>query len=101
MTHIRKINEMSNRTKHISEIDVLKYICDNLKNNIKLAKSQYSVQQKDGRYKAHNDLVVINGIVFRDNTYWLMLEDGSNYSMNLFMEDLKNAENIEDLLVIA
>lgn len=98
MTHIMKINEM--QLNNTSAMDVLKYICENLQNNIKIAKSLYSVQQKNGKYKSYDELVKINGIVYDNKSYWLLLEDDSKYQFDLIIELLNNGNKLEELLVI-
>lgn len=108
MAHIKRIDEMvkqqesrvNEKINTTSDMDVLKYICVNLQNNIKVAKSLYSVQNKDGKYKAHNEFVKINGIVFDEGIYWLLLEDESRYQFNLIIEELNNGHTLDELLVM-
>lgn len=109
MTHIKRIVEMVKQQEprvnemkinSTSDMDVLKYICENLQNNIKVAKALYSVQQKDGRYKAYDEFVKINGIVFNEGLYWLLLEDESRYQFNLIIEELNNGHKLNELLVV-
>lgn len=98
MTHIMRINEM--QFNNTSDMDVLKYICENLQNNIKVAKALYSEQQQDGRYKSRNELVKINGIVYDNESYWLLLEDESRYQFDLIIEMLNNGNKLDELLVV-
>ena len=109
MTHIKRKDEMvkhqearGNEMKinSTSDMDVLKCICENLQNNIKVAKTLYSVQQKDGRYKAHNEFVKINGIVFNEGLYWLLREDESRYQFNLIIDELNDGHKLNELLVM-
>lgn len=93
-----KINEME--LNNTSAMDVLKYICENLQNNIKVAKALYSAQQKNGKYKSYDELVKINGIVYDNKSYWLLLEDDSRYQFDLIIELLNNGNKLEELLVI-
>lgn len=109
MTHIKRIVEMVKQQEprvnemkinSTSDMDVLKYICENLQNNIKVAKALYSAQQKDGSYKAHNEFVKINGIVFNEGLYWLLLEDESRYQFNLIIKELNDGHKLNELLVV-
>lgn len=97
MEKIMKIEEMIH---NISEMDVLKYICENLKNGIHI---QYTLQDVDRNVDNYTE---INGIVFRkeningiQNEYWLMLEDGGEYPMREVMNSLKE-KHLDEILLI-
>ena len=99
MVHINRLNENATMKDNIG--DVMRYICVNLPKGICVAKSLYSVQQGNGRYRAKEEPVKINGIKWDEKgigSWLLMLEDGSTYSLALVMEDLKKGRFISEVL---
>lgn len=87
-------------SKIYSEIDVLKYVCENLPNKIKVAVAKFSNLQKNNQYSPYNEYVGINGVSYDSEGYWLNLEDDSRYSLGLVMQDLKKGKNLNEIFTL-
>lgn len=87
-------------SKIYSEIDVLKYVCENLPNKIKVAVAKFSNLQKNNQYSPYNEYVGINGVSYDSEGYWLNLEDDSRYSLGMVMQDLKKGKNLNEIFTL-